>query len=248
MELQNYGVYRFRKRDWIEFIIFLITKGLFISFLFYDSCLGFLFLVIFSYFDYKEWNRKKLKQQKRQLTMQFKSLMEALVTSLNAGYSLETAFCDAKKDLLLIYEKSSLILNEVDVILTGLKMNIPIEKMLLDFGKRSDNQDIQNFANVVVAAKRNGGNLIHIIQKTVNCISDKISVEEEIETMIAAKKMEQQIMMIMPYGILLYMRVANSGYLEPFYHNFIGVFLMTIFLFFIYLAGFWAKKIMEICV
>lgn len=80
--------------------------------------------------------------------------------------------------------------------------------------------------------------MIHIIQKTVNCISDKISVEEEIETLIAAKKMEEQIMMMMPYGILLYLRVTSIGYLDPLYHNPIGIFLMTIFLILIYLADF----------
>lgn len=248
MELQNYGIYRLSQKDWVEFLIYIFMKGMLISYLFYDSILGFVFLLLFSVFDYREIKRKKLKRQKRLLTTQFQSLMEALVTSLSAGYSLETAMGEAKKDLMLLYEKSSFMIREVDVILTGLKMNIPIEKMLLDFGYRSNSEDIHNFANVVAAAKRNGGNLIHIIQKTVTCISEKISVEEEIETMIAAKKMEQQIMMIMPYGMLFYLRITGGGYLQPFYHNPIGIILMTVFLLFIYLADYWAKKIMEIWV
>lgn len=205
-------------------------------------------MIFFSFFDYKEIKDKKLMEQKRKLSLQFQSLMEALVTSLSAGYSLETAFYEAKKDLLLLYEKTDFIIRELEIIQTGLGMNLSVEKLLLDFGNRSDIEDIKNFANVVVAAKRNGGNLIHIIQKTVNCISDKISVEEEIATMIAAKKLEQKIMMIMPYGMILYLRLTNGNYLDPLYHNPIGIFLMTVFLIGIYIADLWARKIMEICV
>lgn len=246
--LPDYRTYQFGKKDWLELIGVFVAKGLLLSFLFYDSYLGFFFLVLFSYYEYKEMQKKKLIRQKQRLTAQFKSMMEALVTSLNAGYSLETSFGDVKRDLSLIYEKDSFILKEMDIILKGMKMNIPVERLLTDFGRRSGNEDVRNFANVVAAAKRNGGNLIHIIQKTVNCISDKISVEEEIQTMIAAKKLEQRIMMVMPYGILLYLRFANRGYLDPLYHNIVGIFLMTVFLMLIYLSNFWAKKIMEICV
>lgn len=248
MELQDYNMYRFCKKDWMEFVILLLIKGILVSYLFYDSYFGMAVLFVFSYADYREIKNKKIKQQKRKLTVQFQSLMEAMTTSLNAGYSLESSFEEAKKDLLLIYEKSSLIIKELEVIITGLKMNIPLEKMLLDFGKRSSNEDINNFANVVCAAKKSGGNLIHIIQKTVNCISDKIIVEEEIETMIASKKLEEKIMMVMPYGILFYLRMTNSEYLMSLYHNPLGIILMTVFLLFIYLAGIWAGKIMEICV
>ncbi|MGN0437368.1 MAG: type II secretion system F family protein [Lachnospiraceae bacterium] len=248
MELQHYSIYHFSTKDWLEFLLFIVIKGLLISFLFYNAFYGFFIMIFFSFFDYKELRNKKLKDQKRKLSLQFLSLMEALVTSLSAGYSLETAFFEAKKDLLLLYEKTDFIIRELEIVQTGLGMNLSVEKLLLDFGNRSDIEDIRNFANVVVAAKRNGGNLIHIIQKTVNCISDKISVEEEIATMIAEKKLEQKIMMIMPYGMLFYLRLTNGNYLDPLYHNLIGIFLMTVFLICIYIADLWAKKIMEICV
>ena len=40
-----------------------------------------------------------------------------------------------------------------------------MKKLLKDFGDRSGVEDIENFANVVAAAKHGGGNLIHIIEK-----------------------------------------------------------------------------------
>lgn len=245
---QNYNDYLFIWKDWLEYGVKLFIKGTIICYLFYDSCKASLLLLPFAIFDYKSMKKVKLEKQKYQLSMEFKSMMESLVTSLNAGYSLERGFADSKRDLGLIYEKDAIIFNELDYILTGLKMNIPLEKLLKDFGERSGIEDIRNFANVVMAAKRSGGNLIRIIQKTVNSIADKMAVEEEIETLIASKKLEERIMMMMPYGIIFYLRVTNGEFLEVLYHNVLGITLMTVFLIVIYIADMWAGKIMEISV
>ena len=245
-KLQNYREYCFSGRDWLEFGLIILAKGIAISYLFYDSYYALFFLVPFAWMDYKKHKAKKLEGQRRQLTLQFKSMIESLVTSLNAGYSLEHAFEDARRDLQLVYENKAFIFVELDIILSGLRMNIPLVRLLKDFGERSGVDDIQNFANVVMAAKKSGGNLIRIIQKTVNSISDKIAVEEEIETMIAAKKLEECIMIIMPYGILLYLRFTNGEFLQVLYHNAFGMMIMTLFLILVYISDLWASKIMEV--
>ena len=246
MEHRDYSRYRFTLKDWFEFLVRAILKGMLLCYLFYDSIMGIFILFPFLILDYKFLYSNKLSKQKEELTNEFQSMMESLVTSLNAGYSLEYAFRDAKKDLLLVYETNAVIFKEMDIIIEGLKMNVPLETLLLDFSKRSHIEDIENFANVVAVAKKSGGNLIRILEKTVKNITDKIMVEQEIETMIAAKKLEEQIMMLMPYGIILYLRLCNGDFLDVLYHNVPGVILMTIFLVLVYVADMWAKKIMEI--
>lgn len=242
----DYRSYHFTWKDWVQYILKIAVKGAVIGYLFYDSMKMCVICIPFFVVDYRELKKDKLKKQKRELTMEFKAMMEALVTSLTAGYSLEHAFTDAKRDLSFIYDKNAMIFKELDEIISGLKVNIPIEKLLSDFGDRSGVEDIENFANVVAAAKRSGGNLIRIIEKTVRSISDKISVEEEMETLIASKKLEEKIMMVMPYGILLYLRVSNGGFLDVLYHNGLGIMLMTVFLIGVYIANAWAAKIMDI--
>lgn len=244
--MPDYSCYRYRWQDWLQYGIGLLMKGMIICYLFYDSYQAVFLLFPFAFVDYQNLKKAKLKEQKRQLVMQFKSMMNALVASLNAGYSLESAFSGVKKDLEPVYEKKAAIFEEIDGILAGLKVNIPLEKLLKDFGSRSGIEDIRNFANVVTAAKRSGGNLIHIMQKTMNSISDKLAVEEEIETLITGKKLEERIMMVMPYGIMFYLRWSNKEFFEVLYHNALGVMIMTAFLIVIYIADVWAGKIMEI--
>lgn len=244
--MTDYRKYCFTWKDWGQYLLRIVIKGVVIGYLFYDSLKMSVLCIPFFLMDYRSMKEDKLKAQKRELTMQFRSMMEALATSLTTGYSLERAFADAKRDLALIYQNDAIIFGELDEIINGLKVNIPIEKLLKDFGDRSGVEDIENFANVVAAAKHGGGNLIHIIEKTVKSISDKISAEEEMETMISEKKLEEKIMMIMPYGILLYLRISNEGYLDVLYHNVFGMLLMTVFLAGVYVANIWASKIMEI--
>lgn len=243
---RQYDQYIFCWRDWTEYILRSLVKGVIICYLFYDTWKMCFLIIPFAFVDFFSMRTRKLEQQKKELTLEFKSLIEALASGLSAGYSLEKAFLEAKKDLLLIYSKEAFIIREINGVITGLQMNVPIEQLLQSFGKRSGIDDISNFANVVSVAKKSGGNLVRIIQKTVNSISDKLAVEEEIETMIASKKYEQKIMMIMPYGIIFYLRITDGGYFEVLYHNLLGVIIMTIFLIVMQLADVWAQKIMEI--
>lgn len=243
---RDYHIYIFNWKDWIEYGACTLFKSLIICYLFYDSYKAVFLFIPFAILDYRNMKDKKSEQQKMELALQFKAVIESLVTSLNAGYSLEHAFADAKRDLGLVYDKNALIFKELELILQGLKINIPIEQLLKSFAERSAIEDIRNFANVLAVAKRSGGNLIRIIGKTVNSISDKLAVEEEIKTIIAAKKLEERIMILMPYGIILYLRMTSGEFLNVLYHNTFGIILMTAFLAVIYAADLWAKKIMEI--
>ena len=242
----QYDRYSFTGRDWLEYGLRTGLKGMVICYLFYDSLKAGLLLIPFGVMDYRKLRKKKLEQQKRTITLQFREFSEAIANGLGAGYSLEGAVKETKKDLELVFPSNAFIFQEIEAMLVGLQMNVPIEQLFQNFGSRSGIEDIRNFANVVTVAKRSGGNLVHIIRKTINSIGDKLTVEEEIETMIAAKKYEEKIMMLMPYGIIGYLKISNGSFFDVLYHNLLGGAIMTLFLLVIYLADVWAQKIMEI--
>lgn len=230
----------------MEYGTLFFLKMIIICYLFFDSYKAVLLGIPIGFETYRHLKKSKIERREKELVIQFREMIQTFSTSLSAGYSLEKALVIARKDMTLVFEKDALIFEEMDRIIRGVEMNIPIENLFKDFGNRSKNEDIQNFANVLIAAKRNGGNLNRIIKKTVNSISDKLMVEEEIQTVITAKKMEEKIMMLMPYIILFYLRFTNGEFLEVMYHNTLGQVLMLIFLILIYVADYWARKIMEI--
>ena len=59
------------------------------------------------------------------------------------------------------------------------------------------------------------------------------------------KKMEQNIMKLMPFGILAYVGVSSPGYFDPLYGNLTGIALMTGLLTIYLVACFMGDKILS---
>ena len=125
-------------------------------------------------------------------------MLEALSTSLGSGKNVPDAFQSAYSDLENQYEEGTFILNELKVINYGIINGINIEEMVADFGKRSACKDIEDFAGVFDVCYRRGGNIKETIRNTCQIISEKMAVEQEIETTVTASKNEQYIMLVLP--------------------------------------------------
>jgi len=198
--------------------------------LFYRSFLGIIFLSPLVYL-YRKRRMKSLKNERIwKLNLEFKDGIMALSAALEAGYSAENAFEEACKDLKQIYSEKSLIVGEFNYIVNQLRMNITIEKALNDLGERAGVEDILSFTEVFNTAKRTGGDLINVIKVTARIICDKIEVKRDTITIITAKRLEANIMKIIPLIILIYLSFSSPGFLDPLYHNVFGIFIMTIFL------------------
>lgn len=160
--------------------------------------------------------------------IQFKEAIQAVSSALNTGYSVENAFRETQKELLLIYPETARISKELLVITRQLRMHMPIEQILEEFGMRVQTEDARNFVTVFAAAKKSGGNMIAIIQDTVRQIGDKIDVKREIDTMLASKRYEFRVMSAIPYGIIGYMSISFPEFMDSLYGNAFGIGVMTV--------------------
>lgn len=217
-----------------------------IGFLFYKSIFGILITSPLSLFYLKYKQNNLIKERKWKLNLEFRDSIMSISAALNAGYSIENAMREAIVDLKILYGDSSLIVNEFEYMVSQIKMNQTIEDVLLEFANRSKVEDIYNFAEVLITAKRTGGDLIKIIRTTSKVIGDKIDVKREINTIVTAKQYETKIMNMIPLGIILYMWVFSPGFLDPLYHNLIGILIMTSALAIYCVAFLLSKKIINI--
>ena len=60
-------------------------------------------------------------------------------------------------------------------------------------------------------ANRTGGNIRQIVYETKNVINDKITVEQEIQTLISGKKNELNIMMILPLIVVTQVKSMQAS-------------------------------------
>lgn len=152
-----------------------------------------------------EKNQKKLKEQ-------FRSFLESVNTSLGAGNNVMDSFQAAYDDLKVQYDAEAFILQEIEVIIIGNRNNIDIEVMLTDFGDRSGIDDIKSFASVFEICYRKGGNLKDVINNTHKILSDKMGIMEEIETMVASNKGEQNFMIVMPIALIGIIKLMSPDF------------------------------------
>lgn len=216
------------------------------GYLFYDTWIGGICLspgaVLLCHF-YSRWKERR---KKKQTLLEFKELLYTLSANLKTGYSVENAWLGARKDMSLLYPQESRIMNELDIIASQLHLNVPIEKAVNAFAERTGLEEIQSFAEVLSTAKRSGGNLVHMMDKTANIIAEKIEVEQEIQTILSGKQMEQRIMCGMPVLMLLYLKLTNPEYLDNMYHNWFGIIVMTFCIIGTGIAAYWGSRIVGI--
>lgn len=219
-----------------------------LSFVFYRSFQIFLFFTPVG-ICYPLLIRGDLKRQRlERLRIQFKDAILALASCLNAGYSVENALVEARKEMDRIYGQESMISEEIRLMIHKTRMNRTLEEALMDFAVRSGLDDVRSFADVFLAAKESGGELMKIIARTAEIIGEKIRIQEDILTETASRRLEQKIMSAIPIFIVCYLELTSPGFFDVLYTTVAGRGIMTGCLT-VYLGACWlAKKMLEISV
>ena len=155
-------------------------------------------------------------KKKGELNHQFRDMLDALTTSLGAGKNVNDSFLAVYEDLKMQYDDDTHILHELEVIIAGIHNNIAIEEIIVDFGKRSDIDDIISFGNVFKISYRKGGNIKDIIRNTHSILSDKMEISEDIETLVTSNKMEQNIMIVMPIVLIALIKCMSPEFAANF--------------------------------
>ncbi len=222
---------------------FLIVLGL--SLFFYRSIWAAIPLSAVGILCWKADSGRKAGNDRDRLLLQFRDMIRSVASSMTAGYSVENAFLQSYEDMCMMHGRGAMICQELGLIRRGLVMNLTLEELLYDFGQRSRTEQIQEFASVFLIARRNGGSMTEVIRSFAEGIYRQAATREEIMTQTAGRRMEQRIMNIMPFAILIYVDVSSKGYFDMLYHNFSGIAVMTVCLLIYLAACFLSEKILR---
>lgn len=190
--------------------------------------------------------RTNLKNKRdKKLRKQFMNLLENLSVSLAAGNTLNDSFVNSKTDMLNQYSERDMIIIELSEIISGMENGHTIEEMMTAFGQRAENEDIENFSNIISNCYRMGGNFKDVIRKTRDIISDKIAIEEEIETKLASNKLQHNAMCLMPIALVGMLKLSSASFAANL-SSFLGVIITTIAIAIFVASYFWGQKIIDI--
>ena len=88
--------------------------------------------------------------------------------------------------------------------------------------------------------------MISVLEKTITQICEKIELREELHALFAAKKMEQRMMCVIPFGIMLFIGSASKGFFNPLYNNLQGICIMSVCLIVYLVSVWWGEKLTEV--
>ncbi len=186
-----------------------------------------------------------LKKRNKQLQKQFMDLLEGLSTSLSAGNTVNDSFLNACNDMKNQYTDEDYIIKELQEIAAGLNNGRTLEEMLVNFGNRSNNEDIHNFSNVMSNCYRLGGNFKDVVRRTRGIIGDKIAISDEIDTKLASNKLQHNAMCVMPIVLVAMLKVASPSFAQNL-SSFLGVLVTTLAVGIFVASYFWGQKIIDI--
>lgn len=245
--LTDYDVYVMSSKEKIINIILAAIVLFAVGYIFYHNIIIAALMMVFSV----KWPPIRTKQiiakRKNQLQLQFKDMLYSLSSALSVGKSVESGLAECLKDLAVIYpDPETDILVELEYILRGISVNNTIEAMFTQFAERAHLEDIENFVDIFVTCKRSGGDLMEVMRSTSNTIGEKIEIKQEINTLISGKKMEFNVMMVMPIFMVLFLSVTSADYMKPVFTTIVGNIAMTVAIVAFVAAYFVGTKVMKI--
>lgn len=243
---KNYWQQDIRRYEYVRAVVQGVVLIGIVSYLFYGTFLGAILLSPYLVWYLKSWQKQTIQKKKQEFQLEFKEALLSMSAALNVGYSVENAMQETWKDLQLMYKKEETIVREFRYMVRQLEMKLAVERILQEFANRTGDEEVQTFVTVFSMAKRSGGDMVEIIRNAAYQIGEKIDVKKEINTMMAAKKLEFKIMCAVPFAMIGYLRISFPSFMGVLYGNVLGIMIMTICLL-IYVAAFeMGKKIVEI--
>lgn len=209
------------------------------AWLFFDFApIALLLLPYVPYDAFRRLHRQK-EAERWQLALAFRDMLLYLQNGLAAGRSPESSMEETARGLEHLYGVKSAIVSECRLMLSQMSTGYSMERAFEEFGERSKVDEIRQFAEVFLVAKRTGGEIGRVIRQTCAVLQDKLELKRELRTAVAAKEMEFRIMCFIPHGILLYLRLCAPSMSAPLYGNAFGaVFMSGVFLFWFALSAF----------
>ena len=221
-----------------------------ISILFYNSVLVslffFPFIIIYLKYLFDKKQYRSNSKNKEILLGEFLDFLKILKSNLYANYSLENSIINSYCELQKSTDNNFKILNYINNIVKGINLKISINELLLEFKSNLNIEEIDEYIEAVIIVKKTGGDIIKVTNNMIDIVTNNIENKKEIETILAGKKMEFRIMILVPFIIVFYLRITFNGFLDGLYGNFFGLIIMSAALFIILISYFIGVKILKV--
>ena len=202
-----------------------------ICYVFYHSLLpGILTSWLFLLFFMPAMEKRREKKRRIALRNQFGEVAQSLSGLLLAGYSAENAMVKALEQQREMGREKSELFPVLEAMCRQLTLGVPLERLWEEYGTQCGVEEINEFSRAFSLARRTGASLPGILNRVTVQLGISIQTENQIDTLLSGKRLEQRIMLLMPAAILLFVSLTSPDMLSVMYETWQGRGLMSVFL------------------
>lgn len=122
---------------------------------------------------------------------------------------------------------------------------MPLRDAFLQMLDRVPSQDLRVLVTAILVQRETGGNLVEILDRTVNVIRERQRIHGEIRTQTAQGRLTGWILTLLPVIMLALINLSNPGYSKPLFVTPMGRELLYTGIVFIALGAFWIRRIIN---
>ncbi len=207
-----------------------VGLGCLIALLFFESGWGCMIIPACLGITWKQAKKQQSQKAQEKEQEHFAEYLGFLKEALLVGYSLEQAVGEGKKGMLTTLKEEDSFLQAVTRMERKMQLGTPVETAFSEWAEEAVCDDIRDFAEVLLIAKRTGGAVQQVIDHTEQVIRDKQETLRYIRSVLHSRQYEAKVMKCMPFAMLVYLRLFMADFLEPLYHNPVGIVVMSVVL------------------
>jgi len=199
-----------------------------LTWIFYRNLLFFAFSLPFGVMVYSSVRTERFRKNRDIERRRCRDAFLSMASALAAGYALEQSVVQADKDIAGVWGEDSDFLRRFRQMEREIVMHKPIEEAFESFASDTGLNEVKELAGLLAIAKRGGGHTKDLLREFATQLDEQLYVESEIQTHLTQKRMELNIMSLMPAFIVLYMQIGSYDMVAGLYAQLWGRVFMSV--------------------
>lgn len=166
--------------------------------------------------------KRRVRTQNTLFETQFVDALALITRSLRAGHPLLGAF------RLIVDEMTPPVSEIFAEIVQQQALGLGLDEAIRNTADRSPNPDMKLFAASTIIQLRSGGNLADMMDRLAVVVRDRIRLHRRAHILTAQNQLSKNVLVVIPFVLLLAVHLMSPGYLEPLYTTDAGRIMLLI--------------------
>lgn len=184
--------------------------------------------------------KNQFEKQRKSFDDELPEMLNVVASGLNAGLGLQQSLEAFAGD------SSGEVSRQLRRAIAEIRVGAQTDEALMAVAERMKSDDLKWAVTALSIQRLVGGSMATILRTAFETIKSRNEVRREVRTLAAEGKLSAKVLMGMPIGIFFFLLFTRREYVEVFWTEPLGIFLVVIIISNMSLGWIWMNKIVEI--